>query len=402
MTGLDAGRIRTCCSSLAATLARSQDRTSLTYTHVLDDGGRLASAARWVRSSRTRSDDGQGESTAASGEGSRVARSPPVSFRSGQPPILPERRLFLLDAGPKSSQSPHNDSLGASGALESPLSHRSAVVATPLPGVFVTLTDSVRSFPRHWHGNYGLGVVDRGAQRSASGRGAVEAFAGQCMTHNPGEVHDGMPIGGTARRWRMFHIEPAAMARLFGVTSSDDIEWHAPVMEDQALRSALGRAFAASGAATPAPQTWTSDDSALLEEALLLAVGRASPPAGSLQTRHRDGEGLTIVVERLSDEVKHAPTLDELAALVGTSRYTLVRQFGRRHGLPPMAWLLQLRLQRARERIAAGWGLADTATSCGFSDQSHLTRLFTRQFGFTPGSWRRATVGQNVTRARAF
>lgn len=286
--------------------------------------------------------------------------------------------------------------------MESLLSHRSDVVATPLPGVFVTLTDSARSFPRHWHGNYGLGVVDRGAQRSASGRGAVEAFAGQCLTHNPGEVHDGMPIGGTARRWRMFHIEPAALARLFGVSSSADLEWHSPVMDDEALRSALDRAFAASKAMGSSQQSSDSADSALLEEALILAVGRASPLARYPQAGQLGGENLAIVIERLADDLKQAPTLDELAALAGTSRYTLVRQFGRRQGLPPMAWLLQLRLQRARERIAAGWGLADTALSCGFSDQSHLTRLFTRQFGYTPGSWRRATADQSVARAIAF
>lgn len=297
---------------------------------------------------------------------------------------------------------PHNGGACASGALESPLSHRSDVVATPLPGVFVTLTDSARSFPRHWHGSYGLGVVDRGAQRSASGRGAVEAFAGQCLTHNPGEVHDGMPIGGAARRWRMFHIEPSTMARLFGLPSSADLEWHAPVMDDEALRLALDRAFAASLSAGPTRQTSDSADSAMLEEALLLAVGRAFPPARPPEARKTDGENLAIVIERLADDVKQAPTLDELAALVGTSRYTLVRQFGRRHGLPPMAWLLQLRLQRARERIAAGWGLADAALSCGFSDQSHLTRLFTRQFGYTPGSWRRASADQRVTGARVF
>jgi AraC-like DNA-binding protein len=288
------------------------------------------------------------------------------------------------------------------GALESLLSHRSNVVATPLLGVFVTLTDSTRSFPRHWHGNYGLGVVDWGAQRSASGRGVVEAFAGQCITHNPGEVHDGIPIGGTARRWRMFHIEPAAMAGLFGVASSADLEWHAPVLDDQVLRSALGRALTASEAFGSSQQSTDSADSALLEEALLLAVGQASPQARSRQAGQHRGEDLAIVFERLADDVRQAPTLDELAALAGTSRYTLVRQFGRRHGLPPMAWLLQLRLQRARERIATGWGLADTALSCGFSDQSHLTRLFARQFGYTPGSWRRATAGQIVARARTF
>jgi AraC-like DNA-binding protein len=173
-------------------------------------------------------------------------------------------------------------------------------------------------------------------------------------------------------------------------------------MDDPGLRAALERAFAASSASRPELQTTYSADSALLEEALLLAVGRASPPGGSPDNRPTDAQNLAIVVERLNDDVKQAPTLDELAALAGTSRYTLVRQFGRRHGLPPMAWLLQLRLQRARERIAGGWGLADTAMSCGFSDQSHLTRLFTRQFGYTPGCWRRASAGQSASRARAF
>lgn len=286
--------------------------------------------------------------------------------------------------------------------LENLLFHRSDVAATCLAGVFVTLTDSARSFPRHWHGTYGLGVVDRGAQRSASGRGAVEAFAGQCITHNPGEVHDGIPIGDAPRRWRMFHIEPDAIARLHGAARPSTVEWHAPVMDDEALRTMLGRAFAASEAAGSALHTSGRAAHALLEEALLLVVGRASELARAPQPGRPDEAKLALVIERLSDDLEQAPTLDELASLAGTSRYTLVRQFGRRHGLPPMAWLLQLRLQRAHDRIAAGWTLADTALSCGFSDQSHLTRLFTRQFGHTPGAWRRAAAARGSGRARTF
>ncbi len=291
---------------------------------------------------------------------------------------------------------------------ENRLSHRSDVAATSLAGVFVTLTDSARSFPRHWHGTYGLGLVDRGAQRSASGRGAVEAFAGQCMTHNPGEVHDGAPIGGTARRWRMFHIEPAAMACLFGDARRSPLEWHAPVMDDATLRTGLGRAFAASDAAQAAQAAGSAIDrvdtapQAMLEEALLLAIGKAAELARAPRPGRPDEPNLSLVIERLADDFEHAPTLDELASLAGTSRYTLVRQFGRRHGLPPMAWLLQLRLQRARDRIAAGCSLADTALFCGFSDQSHLTRLFTRQYGHTPGAWRKATATQAHGRAITF
>lgn len=276
--------------------------------------------------------------------------------------------------------------------------HRSRIAATPLSGVFVTQTESARAFPRHWHGNFGLGLIDRGAQRSASGRGAVEAFAGHCITHNPGEVHDGRPIGDAGRRWRMFHIEPAAMDRLLGAAGPSALEWHAPVLEDAALRVALSRAFDSLDAASEDGQA-----TGLVEEALVLAVGGAF---GQARTARRSSAGpdghLAAVMERLTDGLDQLPTLDELARLAGTSRFTLVRQFRRAHGLPPMAWLQQLRLQRARERIAAGWGLADTALACGFSDQSHLTRLFTRQFGHTPGSWRRASAAAGCDRATTF
>jgi AraC-like DNA-binding protein len=46
-----------------------------------------------------------------------------------------------------------------------------------------------------------------------------------------------------------------------------------------------------------------------------------------------------------------------------------------------------------RGLIRAGTGLADAAAACGFADQPHMTRLFTRQFGFTPGAWQRARQG---------
>ena len=96
--------------------------------------------------------------------------------------------------------------------------------------------------------------------------------------------------------------------------------------------------------------------------------------------------------ERLADDLLHAPTLDELAALAGCSRFQLLRRFQQLHGLPPHAWLLQQRLERARQLIRQGHGLAQAAADAGFADQSHLTRHFSRQFGYTPGAWRAATL----------
>lgn len=264
--------------------------------------------------------------------------------------------------------------------------HHCRVHTTVLPGVHVTHTASARAFPRHWHGTYGIGVVDDGAQRSASGRGPVEAHAGAVITHNPGEVHDGRPVGDHGRAWRMLHVEPAALAALLGEPSPARCEWHEPVSAApdrvRPLRHAL--ALAAS-----------TDADALqrFEEALLLAVGWIHPaPSPRWPADGAAPAAWSAVLDRLRDDLATRPTLDELSQLAGLDRYALVRQFGRRHGLPPIAWWQQWRLERSRLRIASGESLADVAAACGFSDQSHLTRQFLRQFGHTPGAWQRAVM----------
>ncbi len=72
-----------------------------------------------------------------------------------------------------------------------------------LAGTVAIEATSARAFGRHSHDTYGFGVIDGGAQRSSSGRGPVEAGAGDVITVNPGEVHDGAPIGCGPRTWRM-------------------------------------------------------------------------------------------------------------------------------------------------------------------------------------------------------
>ena len=266
-------------------------------------------------------------------------------------------------------------------------SSRAAAVrlAHPLPGVSITALDCAHHFPRHWHATFGVGVVLAGAQRSHSGRGAVQAQAGDVITHNPGEVHDGAPLAGLPRRWLMAQFEAPALAALLGCRSVDGLEWHQPVWPQAPSANAVAAALTLSlDATTPAEE---------LREALLTVVQAVMPAQASAARAddstpgRRTAPPLHRVRERLMRVEQPVPDLDDLADLAGVTRYTLVRQFGRQHGLPPLAWQRQWRLEQARQRLVRGASLADTAAALGFSDQSHFTRLFLRSFGYTPGRY---------------
>jgi len=268
--------------------------------------------------------------------------------------------------------------------------HLSRVLRTPWPGVHATEIESGRHFARHWHATYGLGLVDAGAQRSASGRGTVEAFAGDLLATNPGEVHDGQPLGGPSRRWRIVYLEPQVLAGVHGDARDGEVALERAAFHDIALRRNLLQLLARLQAwdAAPHGSAALACEEALTHTcALLLARHATAAPK-----RADDGGGMARVRERLAEGLLETPSLESLAALAGIGKYQLLRRFTKAYGLTPHAWLLQLRAERARGLIGRGAPLAESAAASGFVDQSHMTRVFTRQFGFTPGAWRQGSA----------
>ncbi|MEK8034125.1 AraC family transcriptional regulator [Ideonella sp. DXS29W] len=270
--------------------------------------------------------------------------------------------------------------------------HHCHVLGSPWPGVHGTVIDSGRHYGRHWHGTFGLGRLERGAQRSASGRGEVEAVAGQLITTNPGEVHDGRPIDGAPRRWRMVYLEPAVLASMApGAPSHTELA--RPVVSDPPAAHALGRLLDRlerwNAGATTAADVLACEESLVACCAAVLSrhATRAPEAVPSGPAHHR----LLRVRDRLGDEMADVPDLATLAQEAGgLSRFQLLRHFQRAFGLTPYAWLLQRRAEHARGLIRQGVGLAQAAAACGFADQSHMTRTFSRHFGFTPGAWQQA------------
>ena len=73
------------------------------------------------------------------------------------------------------------------------------------------------------------------------------------------------------------------------------------------------------------------------------------------------------------------------------SETQVIRSFSAAEGLPPHAYLVALRVERAKRLIRDGLSLADVADQAGFSDQSHMSRHFKRLTSVTPGQFAKAT-----------
>jgi AraC-like DNA-binding protein len=107
--------------------------------------------------------------------------------------------------------------------------------------------------------------------------------------------------------------------------------------------------------------------------------------------------GLTSVMVRRAQEMLMAgdeerASLATIADALGLSRNHFFRAFRETTGVTPYQWLLNQRIDHARRLLrTTDLPLAEIALHCGFSDQSHFTRVFGRIEGASPGRWRERT-----------
>lgn len=93
---------------------------------------------------------------------------------------------------------------------------------------------------------------------------------------------------------------------------------------------------------------------------------------------------LKLVTDYINDYLERELSLKELAAIAQTSQYHFCRAFKQMTGLSPHQYLIQQRVEKAKQLIQGGMSLGSVAIACGFSHQSHLHRHFKRLTGVTP------------------
>ena len=91
--------------------------------------------------------------------------------------------------------------------------------------------------------------------------------------------------------------------------------------------------------------------------------------------------------EYINDNYEENISLEQLANLVNLKPLRLLRVFRKALGLPPHAYLVQVRITQAKKLLASKMAIAEVAAETGFSDQSHLHRHFKRIVGVTPGQY---------------
>jgi AraC family transcriptional regulator len=137
---------------------------------------------------------------------------------------------------------------------------------------------------------------------------------------------------------------------------------------------------------------WGDDRHEDLARAILACVRQTAEQA-KRKLPERDSKLTRDVLRRairfVNDNLDSKLRWDEIAAAVELDPFTFGRGFKLTTGMTPHQYIIRCRLRRAmRLLVREELSLADIALEVGCSCQSHLTTLFRKHLGTTPGAFR--------------
>jgi AraC-like DNA-binding protein len=241
------------------------------------------------------------------------------------------------------------------------------------------------SFARHTHETFAIGLIEAGAGAFAS-RGTTHiARASNIFVIHPDEVHNGYAADHSGWTYRMLYPHPAFFQHL-GLKPkrpSNALPFFPhTIIEDAHLRSLLLSLHML----LEQPSDRLARETALsLVLTHLVTAHAISPPHPSPVSREQRAVGL--VKDYLHAHYAQPIALDQLAAVVQLHPSSLIRAFHAQMGLPPHAYLTQVRIRHAKHFLLEGMPVAQAALETGFADQSHLTRHFKHHVGVSPGRY---------------
>ena len=87
--------------------------------------------------------------------------------------------------------------------------------------------------------------------------------------------------------------------------------------------------------------------------------------------------------------------LDLLAHLQFSSKYHLIRVFKKYYGITPRQYLINKRIEKAKNLLKSGKSVSDTCHTIGFDSIHSFSNLFKAKTGVPPSLYRRATFDKS-------
>jgi len=235
-----------------------------------------------------------------------------------------------------------------------------------------------KTFAPHFHDEYSIALITSGTHYFTCNKNDFNAKPGDIRLINPHDIHV-----CKSKTWGYITFTPDSNF-VEALSESCQKELHNITFVNPVINNLrLSQLFLDLNSAT---KEWQDELMAenILEELVVNLISSYSNCAIRTKEISYSRAKLAQAVEYMRANFDESLKLESLAKISGLSKYHFLRKFKEEFNMTPHAYLLQIRIQNAKNMLKQNRALSDIALSCGFSDQSHFTRVFNKIYGMSP------------------
>lgn len=240
------------------------------------------------------------------------------------------------------------------------------------------------TFPRHIHSGYAIGIIEQGIEIFYNKKEVHAATTGSIVVINPEEVHTGYAGDDKGWKYRMMYPDSALLRDLASEMAGRSLPhpiMNGPLIHDLEMAEKIRYLHSVLESSVSRIKRQEIFAAVMSEFIRRYARNHSEIP---IQNDHR---AIRLIKNYLNDCYQENISLDQIEDITGLSRFYLTRIFKKSTGLPPHAYLTQIRIERAKSLLCKEMPISHVAAETGFVDQSHLNRHFKKIVGVTPGKF---------------
>jgi AraC-like DNA-binding protein len=249
---------------------------------------------------------------------------------------------------------------------------------TTLPFLELRYSNSNAHYKKHFHDTFSLGINKEGVSIYTNSEKTYTLDKNMLSIINPLEVHSCNSCSDVLNIYYMLYLDTSwckNIQRLINSEVEDFISVPSHILEDESFYNEF---------ISLCEYLFLEDSSLDKEDALIKFFIKFF----SLYLEEKEekiiDEKYELILSYLNENYKENITLDELSIKFELNSFYIIRLFKSQLKLTPRSYLLNIKINKAKEYLKNGYSIVDTALECGFFDQSHFHKNFLKIVATTP------------------
>lgn len=231
------------------------------------------------------------------------------------------------------------------------------------------------SYKNHSHSEYAIGVTKSGIQRYHLDGKLQLSYQDGIMLFNPEQVHDGMAHDKSGLEYIMLYIEPAVL--LDAAERKEAIQFTTPVIYNSKIESDVYHL---------ANAIFHENEEEIVDEQLIKLVDDLVNQS-TIRKHVESNAYISKIKGRILYGLKENLKITDLAHEFGMSKFQFIRYFKEQTGITPYQFLLNSKIEEAKNIIEIDKDIHLAVSELGFSDLIHLNRQFKKIYGITANNY---------------